>query len=66
VWNAWLAAVPPCAGLAGWLFGGMDSKLLLCFFYLFAFKVHSDLLDFFSFNRCVQKISVFKSANPPF
>jgi hypothetical protein len=27
--NGWLAAVPPCVGLAGWLFGGMDSKPLL-------------------------------------
>jgi hypothetical protein len=24
--NSWLAAVPPCVGFAGWLFGGMDSK----------------------------------------
>jgi hypothetical protein len=27
--NGWLAAVPPCVGFAGWLFGGMDSKPLL-------------------------------------
>ena len=26
--NYWLAAVPPCVGFAGWLFGGMDSKPL--------------------------------------
>jgi len=25
----WLAAVPPCVGFAGWLFGGMDSKPLM-------------------------------------
>lgn len=27
-WNGWLAAVPPCVGFAGWLFGGMDGKPL--------------------------------------
>jgi hypothetical protein len=24
--DGWLAAVSPCVGFAGWLFGGMDSK----------------------------------------
>jgi len=33
--NVWLAAVPPCVGFAGWLFGGMDSKPLFCDFYSF-------------------------------
>jgi hypothetical protein len=32
--NVWLAAVPPCVGFAGWLFGGMDSKPLLADFRL--------------------------------
>jgi hypothetical protein len=32
--NGWLAAVPPCVGSAGWLFGGMDSKPL---FFTFLF-----------------------------
>jgi hypothetical protein len=27
--NVWLAAMPPCVGFAGWLFGGMGSKPLL-------------------------------------
>ena len=26
VYNGWLAAVPPCVGRAGWLFGGMGSS----------------------------------------
>jgi hypothetical protein len=30
----WLAAVPPCGGFAGWLFGGMDSKPLMVAFYI--------------------------------
>lgn len=30
--NGWLAAVPSFVGLAGWLFGGMDSQPLLCVF----------------------------------
>ena len=25
-YNVWLAAVPPCDGFAGWLFGGMESS----------------------------------------
>jgi hypothetical protein len=34
--NGRLAAVPPCVGFAGWLFGGMDSKpgLALAFFFI--------------------------------
>jgi hypothetical protein len=27
--NVWLAAVPPCVGFEGWLFGGMDVHPLL-------------------------------------
>ncbi len=38
--NGWLAAVPPCVGFAGWLFGGMDSKpLFSAFIYLFVFQL---------------------------
>jgi hypothetical protein len=32
--DGWLAAVPPCVGFAGWLFGGMDSKPLFDEFIL--------------------------------
>jgi hypothetical protein len=38
--NGWLAAVPPCVGFAGWLFGGMDSKPL--FAELIYFEVIED------------------------
>jgi hypothetical protein len=30
--NSWLAAVPPCVGFAGWLFGGMSIKPLFVVF----------------------------------
>jgi len=39
VHNGWLAAMPPCVGFEGWLFGGMDSKPLF-----------SDLFSYFGFN----------------
>jgi hypothetical protein len=28
--NVWLAAVPPCIGFEGWLFGGVDSQPPFC------------------------------------
>jgi len=34
VYNVWLAAVPPCVGFEGGLFGGMDSKPLFDDAYL--------------------------------
>ncbi len=45
--NVWLAAVPPCVGFAGWLFGGMDSQSLMG--DLFICLIFNDLFD--SFNR---------------
>jgi len=33
--NVWLAAVPPCVGFAGYLFGGMDSKPLFDVLFVF-------------------------------
>jgi hypothetical protein len=33
--NGWLAAVPPCLGFAGWLFGGMVSKPVLLVFLIY-------------------------------
>jgi hypothetical protein len=41
--NGWLAAVPPCVGFAGRLFGGMDSKPLLasCLLFIFWFDMQN-------------------------
>jgi len=39
--NGWFAAVPPCVGFAGWLFGGMDSKPLMGeFIHLLALLIY--------------------------
>jgi hypothetical protein len=46
--NGWLAAVPPCLGFAGWLFGGMGSKPVLSSCILVHFII-IELLKIFTF-----------------
>src|SRR5690606_29247610 len=53
----WLAAVPPCVGFAGWLFGGMDSKPLFSVRYYFSISMYLLFISI-PFNQARLQISL--------